>query len=146
MPCEFPLFASLFFSSPALGLQVRCRITESQRLAFATQSKSMSDRLGLSRQASQVRCLLFHLRTTSTSSGRRRAALPPRRAEPRHSVPSPGNPRLTAKDMTATQKRDPKQTHASEGGMKICADHRGRDNLKLRAQASARELRKHSWD
>ena len=35
------------------------------------------------------------------------------------------NPGLTAKEMTATQKRDPKQTHASEGAMIFCANHRG---------------------
>ena len=44
------------------------------------------------------------------------------------------NPRLTAKEMTATQKCDPKQTHASEGTMEFCAK---RDNLKFQAQASA---------
>ena len=50
------------------------------------------------------------------------------------------NPRLTAKKMTATQKRDPKQTHPSEGAMKFCATCLGRYNLKMRAQASARGL------
>ena len=51
------------------------------------------------------------------------------------------NPRLTAKEIqvTATQNCDPKQTHASEGAMKFCANHRGRDNLKFQAQASALE-------
>ena len=42
--------------------------------------------------------------------------------------------------MTATQKCDPKQTHPSEGAMKFCANHRGRNNLKFQAQASARGL------
>ena len=56
------------------------------------------------------------------------------------------NPNLTAKEMTATQKRDPKQTYASEGAMKFCANNRGRDNLKFQAQASARGLPKHSWN
>ena len=45
------------------------------------------------------------------------------------------NPRLTAKRMTATQKCDPKQTHASEGAMKFCVNLRGRDNLKFQAQS-----------
>ena len=45
------------------------------------------------------------------------------------------NPRLTGKEMTATKKPDPKQTHASEGAMKVCAIHRGRDNLKFQASA-----------
>ena len=56
------------------------------------------------------------------------------------------NPRMTAKETTATQKLNPKQTHGSEGTIKFCANHLGRDNLKLRAQASARGLPKHSWN
>ena len=39
--------------------------------------------------------------------------------------------------VTATQKRDPKQIQATEKAMKFCANHRGRDNLKLQPQASA---------
>ena len=56
------------------------------------------------------------------------------------------NPRLTANEMTASQKCDLKQTHASEGAMKFCANHPGRDNVKFQAPASARGLPKHSWN
>ena len=56
------------------------------------------------------------------------------------------NPRLTANEMTASQKCDLKQTHAREGAMKFCANHRGRDNLKSQGQASAHRLPKHSWN
>ena len=48
--------------------------------------------------------------------------------------------------ISKTQKRNPKQTHASEGSIKFCANHRGHNNLKFQAQASARGLPKHSWN
>ena len=35
------------------------------------------------------------------------------------------NPRLSAEEMTATQKLDLKQTHASSGAITFCANHRG---------------------
>ena len=56
------------------------------------------------------------------------------------------SPCLTAKRTTATQKLNLKQTLAREGAIKFCASHRGRDNLELQAQASARGLPKHSWN
>ena len=51
------------------------------------------------------------------------------------------NPRLTAKEMTATQKRYPKQTHASEGAVKFCANHRGRRTLQLEISSSSLRTR-----